>query len=670
MKYAKLAGKGFELSVLLTAFMSVLVVNPAGSDPFWVAEKYFFTASVMLSAAFFAVSCALSRRVIIPRSPYGFPLFIFMAVTFFGIFAVYNTHEFFDRLFLNSCYIIFMYLIIAASAADEKGGFFEKLLSVYLLSAFIAALYGIMQSAGIDFMPWSTNFDRRASSTLGNPNFLAGHLLILIPVTYMLALEKNGLQRAVYGLMAAVFTAALFLTQTRGAYLGWAVSVIAAAIMVLKMKVIKKRLVFILSAALIFAGLLFIVINPSALDRIKSAASMQDESGRIRVILWKNSIKLISEKPIFGTGAGNFPITYPFYQSANMKPADFEKADYYKSGHAHNDFIQFAAEYGLPAAGLFFMFIFIFFRNAFIAYKENEDGRFAAAGIFAGIAGLMVHAFFNFPFQIVPTCASFFAMAAYVCVLSGRAEFEEKEINKNSYIAWVITLMIIVLAAYGSKRLTADNYLRQAKEAQHYGNLNGSFEYAQDAVRVFPDGHEYLYYAGAAARLVKNSNASMEYFKKAFDLNRGDWDYSMKLFEEYVIRRMAPEMLAPAASLYMVSPYSPRAIGAFGYSLFVNSKLQEAAVVFEKGMAMWPDNYDFPYQASAVYGSMGDNEKALSYASKAVAMAPNHSGALFNLAVAYYKTGNKTQAVKIARDLIRMFPDEKQKAEDFIKALK
>jgi tetratricopeptide (TPR) repeat protein len=67
---------------------------------------------------------------------------------------------------------------------------------------------------------------------------------------------------------------------------------------------------------------------------------------------------------------------------------------------------------------------------------------------------------------------------------------------------------------------------------------------------------------------------------------------------------------------------------------------------------------------------MGDNEKALSYASKAVAMAPNHSGALFNLAVAYYKTGNKTQAVKIARDLIRMFPDEKQKAEDFIKAVK
>ena len=41
----------------------------------------------------------------------------------------------------------------------------------------------------------------------------------------------------------------------------------------------------------------------------------------------------------------------------------------------------------------------------------------------------------------------------------------------------------------------------------------------------------------------------------------------MKLFEEYVARRMGDELLAPAAAMYMVSPYSPRAIGAFGYAL-------------------------------------------------------------------------------------------------------
>ncbi len=670
MKYAKLAGKGFELSVLLTAFMSVLAVNPAGSDPFWVAEKYFFTASVMLSAAFFAAYCALSGRLIVPRSPYKIALAGFLIAGFTGIFTAFNTPEFFDRMFLNLSYAVFLYLIIAASAADENGGFMDKLVSALLLSAFIAACYGILQSAGIDFMPWSTNFDRRASSTLGNPNFLAGHLLLFIPLLYIYAFLEKGAARIVYAVMAIIFTTALLLTQTRGAYLGWAASVIAASAFASAFNIIKRRAAVILASAVLLAGLVFVILNPSAFDRIKSAVSMDDEAGKIRVTLWKNSMKLISDKPVFGTGAGNFPITYPYYQSANMKPSDFEKADYYKSGHAHNDFIQFAAEYGLLAAGFFFMFVFVFFRCALSAMKENESGRSAAAGIAAGMIGLLVHAFFNFPFQIVPTCAAFFALAAYTCALAGRAEFDEINTEKNKYLLFACAVFLAAAAAYGAQRLTADDYLRKAKEAQHYGNLKSSFEYASEAAGVFPKGHEYLYYAGAAARQVNDTKASMDYFKRAFDLNRGDWDYAMKLFEEYVARRMGDELLAPAAAMYMVSPYSPRAIGAFGYALFMNARYKEASAVFERGMELWKDNYDFPYQVSAVYGSMGDNEKALSYALKAVSMAPEHAGALYNLAVAYYKTGNKNMAIKTARELIEKFPEQKQMAEDFIKAAK
>ena len=39
------------------------------------------------------------------------------------------------------------------------------------------SVYGLLQSAGIDFIPWQTNFSYRAASTLGNPNFLAGHMV-------------------------------------------------------------------------------------------------------------------------------------------------------------------------------------------------------------------------------------------------------------------------------------------------------------------------------------------------------------------------------------------------------------------------------------------------------------------------------------------------------------
>lgn len=71
-----------------------------------------------------------------------------------------------------------------------------------------------------------------------------------------------------------------------------------------------------------------------------------------RVYIWKNSFKMIADNPIFGVGLGNFKESY-----AEYIPSDVEEIR--KVSSAHNDFIDIAANTGIPG--------FVFFAALWIA---------------------------------------------------------------------------------------------------------------------------------------------------------------------------------------------------------------------------------------------------------------------------------------------------------------
>ena len=75
-----------------------------------------------------------------------------------------------------------------------------------------------------------------------------------------------------------------------------------------------------------------------------------------RLIVWKNCLEMLKEKPLQGFGAGNFKIFYPAFSHA--AEIDLVAQDTKKHlGRAHNDYLQVAVELGLP--GLFFFVLLI-----------------------------------------------------------------------------------------------------------------------------------------------------------------------------------------------------------------------------------------------------------------------------------------------------------------------
>ncbi|HXH13646.1 MAG TPA: O-antigen ligase family protein [Alphaproteobacteria bacterium] len=85
-------------------------------------------------------------------------------------------------------YVTLSYIVIACMAAGtmRTAAQLDRAVNVALVTSFPIAFYGIIQQYGLDPFHWpSTGLSRleRVASTLGNPIFVGGYLLMIIPLT-------------------------------------------------------------------------------------------------------------------------------------------------------------------------------------------------------------------------------------------------------------------------------------------------------------------------------------------------------------------------------------------------------------------------------------------------------------------------------------------------------
>ena len=123
-----------------------------------------------------------------------------------------------------------------------------------------------------------------------------------------------------------------------------------------------------------------------------------------RLTIWRDTLALIRDYPLLGTGLGTYRWASLHYQS-DMFNKIYE--------HAHNDYLEFAADMGVPAAVLLFGALWILVaklaRRAVILERTRD--KILAAGCAAAMASLLTHSFADFNLQI-PANAFLFAWIA------------------------------------------------------------------------------------------------------------------------------------------------------------------------------------------------------------------------------------------------------------------
>ncbi|MCX8094087.1 MAG: O-antigen ligase family protein [Candidatus Goldbacteria bacterium] len=656
---------------LFILFFLPLFFCPFTLDPFWVAERFFFKFLLSLLIVAFLIRALLNTSFVINKTPYNLLFGGFIIFNIAGVIVVRNYFLWADTLILNIFYF-FLFLISLDFSLQNKNNY-KKILVFILISNFIAASYGLIQSFGFDPLRWQTDFSRRAASTLGNPNFLAGQLLLAIPLAISLFFSEK-VPKSVSIIIIIVLCAALILSQTRGAYIGFIASL--TMFFILTSKYEKESFVRLKTISMAVFLLVFIIlllytaINSEMRTKIKDALTLKDSSAKIRLSLWKNTMYLIKDNPLFGSGPGNFEIKYAYYQYKSLKYKDFFDNDFYKSAHAHNDLLQIMGEYGLPASGFILLLFYLMLLNGIRILKTQNNAKFFIIGILSSVIGILIHGLFNFPLLIIPTAATFYILLGSLVALSGNYEKNEIRMNLILKITSVLFVFIFIFFASILTRIFLSNfYLRKSGEATHFKMNRIAIEHSTNAVAIAPWVYEN-YYVNATDHLnAGDIEKAYKLYEKVYELNPGHWETNVFLFEFYASNNMNDEMLQIAENMYKLSPYSLKAITSLGYAYYVNGKFDKAILTYEKGYYNLPEKYDILYHLSAAYGAIGDTEKAIFFARKAIAISEDNAGAYYNLAVAYIKSGNIQMAKETLNEMLKKHPNNKN-AKELLKVLK
>jgi O-antigen ligase len=171
---------------------------------------------------------------------------------------------------------------------------------------------------------------------------------------------------------------ATVLSYSRGPILGLVVILVLAGILVNR-----KYLVVSLGALVVVAVAVFIIM-PGLAARFTQKTKVDFggvyEGGR--VFIWKNSIKVIREDPLFGVGQGNFKKHYTAYLRADIP----EKR---KLTHAHNDVLNVAAVAGIPGAVFFLGMWLAVFAYLWKGWRARDrlawDGGFFLAALLGSL---------------------------------------------------------------------------------------------------------------------------------------------------------------------------------------------------------------------------------------------------------------------------------------------
>ncbi|MFN3301622.1 MAG: O-antigen ligase family protein [Patescibacteria group bacterium] len=167
----------------------------------------------------------------------------------------------------------------------------------------------------------------RVYGSLSHPNILAGFLVFLIFISFILySSVKKSWQKYFFLFSASFMSFALFLTFSRAAWLSLIVSLFIFALFLFKKSFKNFRVSFfeffglILIVALIFSSLFL----KDLIVRVEIKGKLETHSVKERILNIQKGIEIIKENLFFGVGVGNYTFAlykkYPNLSSWNYQP--------------------------------------------------------------------------------------------------------------------------------------------------------------------------------------------------------------------------------------------------------------------------------------------------------------------------------------------------------------
>lgn len=256
----------------------------------------------------------------------------------------------------------------------------------------------------------------------GNKNILSVSLVLKVPFIFYCIYRSGVAGRVIFSAVLFVTAFAIFLINARSAYFGLILATITfiAAMIIIHASTKNLRSVYTPVLFTIIPLILALFWSQSTIkNAIKeqgattaygtvferlNTVSFTTEGSSNRLQMWTSAVDYIKKHPVMGSGYGNWKLASIPYERTYVDEIRITK-------HTHNDFLEMAAELGLPG-GLLYILVFavlafLLFR-AFFKTGEKAD-RISATTLLALLGIYFIDASLNFP-QERPVTQFFFAL--------------------------------------------------------------------------------------------------------------------------------------------------------------------------------------------------------------------------------------------------------------------
>lgn len=264
--------------------------------------------------------------------------------------------------------------------------FTKYILEVFTISAAVLSILMLINSKSLNEILGLT----KHSAVFLQFNHFGYYLCMSIMCVLLLfQIEKKSTPRLIFRItLFSIIVAALVENGSLGPYLAVVAGLLCSVILTIWInKLLLKRTLLLVGVFIIvtiamniYNGHLYkdIWTLGGDVSKVMRESSDVDSAGTGRWILWRNGVRFISEKPVFGYGPDNLGEQYA---KVNIG-----------TDRAHNEIIQFAASLGIPAA----VFYIIAMVNYFIGFlRIRKKVSTIEIGMFCTVVAYLVSSMFG-----------------------------------------------------------------------------------------------------------------------------------------------------------------------------------------------------------------------------------------------------------------------------------
>ncbi|MBI1852779.1 MAG: O-antigen ligase family protein, partial [Planctomycetes bacterium] len=288
---------------------------------------------------------------------------------------------------------------------------------------------------------------------------------------------------------------------------------------------------------------------------------------------------------------------------------------------AHNEYLQAAAELGIPGLALLLLFVIAAVRDVIRAFEKTHAPENLAfiGGLAIAMVALLVNAAFRSPFHNPAASIAFVFAAAAAGRLGPRRPFDIRHARRTTILMPAIVLAVLVL--FSVRPLVADRWYRTALASQR------AAERAADDVRQAMTVGLADRARHAQTREREALEVAARSLAQACEIERGNVEYRYRLALYLSKERLnrVDEERARLREALALHPNFVEALNNLGKSFADAGEWADAESAFKKAEAIGPPRWDVLLNLALVYANQEEWQQAKDYVGRARALDPENT---------------------------------------------